>query len=680
MFRFIPVIVCAIPFWATSVSAQNAKVVSHPPQRPLPKAVKGPLTVGPAFYVDPIHGDNANDGSLKKPWKTMQHGVHRLKPGDTLYLREGVCSERVSLTQSGTAEAPIVIAAYPGELPVLDGGLREFIESPATSWQPLKDGAPGEYVSTKTYPEATNRKAPRQFLPGSWEPMWGIEHLRPLALGHFADSMVPLHGYRTLEDLRSNNELRTKGKNAEPMYCGPGLWFNRETHRLHIRLAHHNLPSLGDRGYHGETDPRKLKLIVAAGFGEDVLRIIGIKHVQIKGLVFRGATGSPMIHVYGSEGIHLDHISVYGGFPALLVNASQHIQVTHSAFRGLAAPWTGRSHMKYRGTATYQIVLQNDQPVNEDIEFSHCEFTDDHDFAFFRYAKDLRFHHNYVDNFNDDGLECGSKLRWHSIAIHHNRIGACLGVFQQHEIAPDESPLTHDPGAGLFVYRNVFDQRAGVYYGLPSEQKESDDFLHSEGHLLSDHGSPTYPVMRVYHNTFLRRGPVFRNYFLFGLGAVGLRNTERDVFNNLFVQTERTPGAVILGKVAWPMREGGNLLWGIHTEMPQDGNPFAKLQKSPLFKASQEFYAPGWTSQDKVGDPKFIKYSANPSEPSDLRLSKGSAAIDSGLAIPTDWPDPLRETDKGKPDIGAIPFDASAWNVGVEGRIPVFGGAQEIAQ
>ena len=82
-------------------------------------------------------------------------------------------------------------------------------------------------------------------------------------------------------------------------------------------------------------------LRVAEGFGDDVLRISGIRHVSIEGLVLRGATGSPMIHVYGSEGIHLDHLSVYGGFPALLVNASKNVRVTHSAFRGVAAPWSG---------------------------------------------------------------------------------------------------------------------------------------------------------------------------------------------------------------------------------------------------------------------------------------------------------------------------------------------------
>lgn len=660
--------------FSAKLNAEETRFQSHPPQRPLPKASKGAPLNEPAYFVDPTNGADTNDGSQANPWKTMQHGVQQLKPGMTLYLREGVYHEQVYLTRSGTEESPIVIAAYPGELPILDGGLPEFLISPEISWEPAPNGVAGEYISTKTYPKAANRRIPDQFLPGAWEPLWGIEDQRPLALGHFADSMVPLHGYRTRDDLQSANEFWPKSKKEGAVYCGPGLWFNRETNRIHVRLAHHKLPGLGERAYRGETDPRKLPLVVAAGFGEDVLRINGIKHVRIEGLVLRGATGSPMIHLYGSEDIHLDHLAIFGGFPALLVNASQDIRVTHSAFRGLAAPWSGRAHMKYRGTASYQIVLKNDQPYNEKIEFAFCEFTDDHDFAFLRYAKNLQFHHNFVDNFNDDGLECGAKLGWHTIGIHHNRIGACLGVLQQHEIAPNESPATHLSGSGLFIYRNVFDQRAGVYYHLPSEPDPSGSFLHAEGHLLSDHGSPTYPVMRIYHNTFLRREPVWRNYFLFGLAGRGMRDTERDVFNNLYVQENGVPGTVILGKEASPLREGGNLLWGLQAQSTDRGDPFGKFRKSPLFKDSQRFYEPGWTTNDLVADPQLVKLIDDPSKASDLRLSPNSPAIDAGVPLPNDWPDPLREADENKPDIGAIPVGVKPWGVGVEGRMSVFGG------
>jgi hypothetical protein len=42
--------------------------------------------------------------------------------------------------------------------------------------------------------------------------------------------------------------------------------------------------------------------------------------------------------------------------------------------------------------------------------------------------------------------------------------------------------------------------------------------------------------------------------------------------------------------------------------------------------------------------------------------------------ITTEWPDPVREADKGKPDIGAVPLGVTGWGVGVDGRISVFGG------
>ena len=405
-----------------------------------------------------------------------------------------------------------------------------------------------------------------------------------------------------------------------------------------------------------------------------MLRINGIKHVDIQGLVLRGATGSPMISLYGSDNVHLNHITVYGGFPGLLVNASQQINVAHCAFRGLAAPWSGRSHMKYRGTASYQIVLQNSQPYNEDIEFSYCEFTDDHDFAFFRYAKNLQFHHNYVDNFNDDGLECGAKLRWHSIAIHHNRIGACLGVLQQHEIDKDESPDAHDPEAGVMVYRNIFDQRAGVYYSLPSEPNANSDVLHAEGHLISDHGSPVFPVMRVYQNTFLRRGPVFRNYFLFGLGAVGLRKTERDVFNNLFRANRPRSRRSDSRKESLPASGRRQPSCGESTMVRQfKSPPFQNFANRLCFKLAVN-------TTRQVGRRTICllirvlsSLTATPINHRTCGLPKVVPAIDAGQPLPANWLDPLRREDQGKPDIGAIPFGVQPWGVGIEGRIPVFG-------
>lgn len=45
----------------------------------------------------------------------------------------------------------------------------------AFSTTPRPLGAAGEYVSTRTYPRAADQKVPRQFIPASWEPMWGVD-------------------------------------------------------------------------------------------------------------------------------------------------------------------------------------------------------------------------------------------------------------------------------------------------------------------------------------------------------------------------------------------------------------------------------------------------------------------------------------------------------------------------
>lgn len=318
-------------------STNAADVLTHPAMRTVPETPLRKLSDGPARFVDSERGDDAQTGSEAQPWKTLRYALRQLEPGDTLYLRAGTFYERPVLSRSGTSDAPITIRSYPGESVIIDGGLSEFFDDPASSWKPFAGGAAGEFVSTRTYHELNDRRVPHQFLSGSWEPMWSKEDERPIALGHFGETMVPLHGYRHLSGLRAANEFWLAGKNdrSKGIYCGPGLWFNRETGRVHARFAHHTLPGLGDRSYRGETDPRKIPLVVAVGFGDNVLRISGIRHVRIFDLTLRGAIGSPMIHVYGSEDVELDHLTIYGGFPGLLVNATQKLKVSNSAFRGL---------------------------------------------------------------------------------------------------------------------------------------------------------------------------------------------------------------------------------------------------------------------------------------------------------------------------------------------------------
>ena len=58
-------------------------------------------------------------------------------------------------------------------------------------------------------------------------------------------------------------------------------------------------------------------------------------------------------------------------------------------------------------------------------------------------------------------------------------------------------------------------------------------------------------------------------------------------------------------------------------------------------------------------DPKFVDL-----EKGDLRLTKNSPAVDAGVPVPKEWPDPLRQSDEGKPDVGALPLGAEMLKVG----------------
>src|SRR5262249_7170433 len=114
----------------------------------------------------------------------------------------------------------------------------------------------------------------------------------PIA-GNFVDSMVPLHGYRFREDLRATNQywnLAEKDKPGTGIYLGPGLWFDRDSHRIHARLAPTTLASQGAANYRGETDPRKLALVVAPV--RSPLRLEHASHVVLEDLVIRGSAGA----------------------------------------------------------------------------------------------------------------------------------------------------------------------------------------------------------------------------------------------------------------------------------------------------------------------------------------------------------------------------------------------------
>lgn len=626
---------------ASIASAAEPAVKTHPPMRPLPTPSQRPMGQGPGFFVDPAKGADKNAGSQQAPWKTLAVAVTRLKPGDTLYLRGGTYYETVFIEIAGTVEKPITIRGYPGELAILDAGFREFVEDPAHAWEPVPQGADGEYRSTKTYTYGGG-------------------------FGNFADSMVPLHRYINFEDLRSANEfwhqgVAKRGDDPKGLYCGPGVRRDPETGRIHVRLAHTQLPGLGANAYKGETDPRKVPLVVAGH--ERALEIRGGQHLRIQDLVIRGA-GRYAIEMAedvedttrDASDIEFDGLTIYGGDYNLVTRRVNNFRVVNCAFRGHAAPWHSRAHHKYRAHAGYLL-----QAGGKEHEYANCAFTDHHDAVQLWGIENVKFHHNLLDNFNDDGIEVGPKRPNGKMLIYQNVLTRCLSPFTLHG-QPGEKPAplaNEQPGSGVYIFRNVIDVRQGTYRAIPQEPEPTGAYLNSptEG-IAHDHGSPLWPNYYVYHNTFLTSVPSRRGDYAFRWGNA-VRFTTRRVFNNIFVQVEGlpNPNVKLSPSTDQDFQADGNIFWAVKEGPQVKGDPLEKFRKAPAFAASQKTYAPGWFASDRFADPRFLSTD-------DIRLQKESPAVNSGVAIPKDWPDVLREKDAETPDVGAFPLGAEMLKVG----------------
>ncbi len=615
---------------------------SHTPLRALPIASGDPLAREIAFFVDSAQGDDAALGSVEKPWKSVARGIRDLKPGGTLVLRGGVYHERVVLKLLGDRDQPITIRSYPGELPVFDGGLAEFRENPAKSWEPVPDGAKGEFRSTNTF-----------------------AGLGPLVHGHFANSLIPLHGYRHRTDMNSDNgywTVKDKLNENEPFNAGPGVWYDAKTQRIHCRLAHTTVKQLGDDNYRGETDPRKLPLVIA-GAGVP-LTIDGSKHLRLRGLVIRGGSRAT-VEIVKSEGIDLDQVTVLGASPALKLAEVKGLKVTRSAIRGISAPWSSRAGHKYRGASAYLILASPTPSPCQDVEFDRCELTDSHDGPYVGTIKNLKIHHCLIDNFNDDGIYLTAAGVGGPVEIYQNVITRCLHCFS--------FAGKYEAGAGVSIYRNVFDLRRSVPYQWPVTPDEP-EFVSKvagethrfpwAGRFAGDHGSPTWEPMRIYHNTVVYRTPAFRQAYGCGLG--GHVNTKRSVFNNIFVELEGMPGLEFTTTDDKLFEGDGNLHWSTSQEFK--GDWFAKFRSTPRFAKSKAHYPSGWASNDLYADPLFAKLVSNERTPLDVSLTEKSPARDAGIAIPAEWPDSLRTKDAGKPDLGAIPAGMKMWSVGTPVR------------
>jgi len=684
--------------------------------RPLPAPSNRPLNAAATKFVDAAQGNDANSGDEAHPWKTLTHAAGKLQPGDTLCLRGGVYWEHAVLSCQGTSQKPITVRSYPGELATINGGIREFTESPATAWEPCPEGVAGEYRSTKAY----------QFTNTSIG-------------GNFADSMVPLMGYQFLVDLRDpsmNWDVESKVDGSEGVYCGPGVYFAPETGRIHARLAHTTLKAIGDENYRGETDPRKMPLIIGGLTAEPALLVRNSDYVVLQDLVVCGARSSGF-QLDQCSNMTVDGCTIYGANTAMNVKGTNRLRMVDTAIRGIQAPWGGRSHLKYRSVEAR--LFSGDRWTvtgreNQDFEIAYCEFTDSVDGIFIGNLRHVHFHHNLVDNISDDGIFLTATTTYDGSThggdhyLYQNLMSRCLTQFA-FGVGHGRQKMTErgrQTGEGEWIFRNVFDFRGPVPYGSPKEDQE----ITARGRMMGDHGSPNWEPMTIYQNTIVEELPMSTQYYLAHCAAGTGGGNKRRLFNNIAARWDGAPGKELpvlvkpepkpvakkpakkladdaigdlLDGAAKPSKSNitaelspgdakalsesterkplpapkidfqadGNLSWS-YTKPPKGAELLTAFRNSPTFAASQTEYPPGWTTHDVVADPQFVAFDGNWRQSIDLRLKPSSPAVKAGVELPKSWPDPLRPAGS-PPDVGAIPLGAAPWRVGVRGRMTAFG-------
>jgi hypothetical protein len=101
-----------------------------------------PTLAAGVFYVAP-DGDDANPGTLDAPWATIGHAADVLQAGEMVYVRQGTyaIAERIRPKHSGSEDAWIVYAGYPGEQAVIDASDIEVGPPGSASPYPHDQGA-----------------------------------------------------------------------------------------------------------------------------------------------------------------------------------------------------------------------------------------------------------------------------------------------------------------------------------------------------------------------------------------------------------------------------------------------------------------------------------------------------------------------------------------------------------
>jgi hypothetical protein len=695
------------------------------------------------LFVSPF-GDNTSPGTLDAPFRTIEKGVKGLTaPGDVLYLRGGSYAEDVTIAdKDGEPGAPIVIRAYGREHVSIDGAEpidangheSHFRRGGNNEWKPATDedpdAHPDEYISVRTFP------------PGGEGAL--LRH------GAFMDRepYTQLITYARLEDLRADNEAFGRLPLDDPLlpfpgfpvvkvdddgnitiigfeqpdgtkidtfkhpwvYMGPGLFYDEEAGRIHVRLSHthNNVPGIVD--YDGGTDPRQVRLAISH-LAPAPLVVRGCSFVHVDHLDVRFG-GDRTIRIENSSDVVLDHLRVWAANEGIrLTDGATSVVLRHCEVRGGIPTWMFRSDIKdvYKaldgnsvladdlGHGTSQALLSGTPDVVGTV-VHNCEFVDGHDL--FMFGQHTRFHHNLIDNLHDDGLVVETEGS-DALEVDQNVIMRCLeaiGFAKKTEV-----------GGSRSIHHNLIDLRnpTASIRPRPCGHLISKDDVNKDGSVfrygqLYKSNKPD-GALDLFHNTCL----VAHQSRLAGIQHyANSEGATRRSANNIYADVTPSPenadsyASAFLPRPDFSGSTDGNFYfqlpkqhlrllrhakYDIPSQIPSQrtADSFDSLEDyrngigqppndppNAHHEHSKIIYPPGFEKSSREGDPLFHQVAPDgvPQFDDDLRLKADSPARDHGVELDAiGITDPLAPPD-GQPDMGCYTFDTPGLEVGVDGR------------
>jgi hypothetical protein len=594
--------------------------------------------LGPGqFFVSRENGaSDDNDGSCGAPFSTIRHGLRKLGPGKTLNLRGGVYLTPVVVNgeRSGTKDQHATIRAYPGERVAIDASLPRFRTLADGRWEPAKatdpQAHPQEYVSSDPLTARISR-------------------------GAFVDRVpyTRLITYTSLRDLRAVNGYRLVNGPRVPTYMGPGLWFDEETRKVHVRLSHtHNgVPGLKDYG--GTVDPRKVRLALSSK-DQVALQVSGASYVDFEGLDFRGGD-DVTVRLQNVAYLTFDHVGVSSTTHGVRTSNAASTTFVHCRFLGGLPEWFFRSDIKAGdgpGAQTSRALLVGAKDDTH-TTIEHSELRDGHDL--YLTGSHVNIHHNWIDNMNDEALLLDAReARW--VSVHENVITRSLSAVSFAGVVR---------GGPRRVYRNLIDLRQPTAGNRPRMAHDTGALRY--GHLFKS--NPPDGPLDLFQNTILVSSQSKLQ------GFFQLRPTRdsarRRSLNNIFVGVRRPGAAAQPILAAWPrtpqMVSDGNAYFRVGID---DDRVYRTIDPERYFQHIwQLLQATGYEQHGSEGPPGFrsLVVGRLPRATDDFRLAP-SPVSHAGIPLPPplDGIDPFDRPDFPSP--GAYGADGSRLLVGVEGR------------